>query len=155
VVRENVDGDEVFAQLHEATSHPGSDIELIVNGETIRTVQLKATDNAAYVKEHFDRYPGIDIVATEEVAAELSTVQSSGYSNANLTESVEDAVNVSSGDVVGGLASAASTSLLVSAAFHAGETLRSSRISKDQLRQTMKDVAVGGGTAAILELLLG
>jgi hypothetical protein len=152
---ENVDGDEIFARPHEETNHPGTDIEFLVYGEIVSAVQLKATDNAAYIQEHLDRYPEVCVMATEEIAAEFQTVRSSGFTNAALSESVGECVRESSSDIADGMASSASASILISTALHAGEMLRSGKISKAEVRETMKDVAAIGGTSAILDLLIG
>ena len=54
-------------------------------------LQLKATDSAAYLRQTLEKYPDIQVMATEEVAAleEFEgTVIDSGISNAEITEKV-------------------------------------------------------------------
>lgn len=79
---ENTDGDLIEAELYELTNHPGSDVRLI-NTETgaVTDIQLKATDSDSSIAQHFERYPDIELRATEEVAAALPDVESSGLSN--------------------------------------------------------------------------
>ena len=84
----NSAGVENEAALHSEINYPGSDIVFSKNGEVCNEVQLKATDSVSYVNEHLEKYPNIDVVATEEVAAKMQGVESSGFSNAALEQDV-------------------------------------------------------------------
>ena len=79
---------DVAARVFEATNHPGADVEFIVDGDVIHAVQLKAVASPAAIFEHLARYPDIEIVATEEVAAVVSTASGSGFSNAAISGDV-------------------------------------------------------------------
>ena len=70
VGRESADGDDVDAETYELTNHPGADVRLVnrTTGETT-DIQLKATDSAAYVAAHGERFPGIEVLTTEETSA--------------------------------------------------------------------------------------
>lgn len=87
---ENSDGDAVEATLFTDTNHPGTDVILTDSetGETIE-VQLKATDDEAYVREWIEAHPDGEIVVTEELASEMN-LESSGMSNEELTVRVDD-----------------------------------------------------------------
>lgn len=87
---ENGDGDAVEATLFTDTNHPGTDVILTDSdlGETIE-VQLKATDDEAYVQEWIEAHPDGEIVVTEELASEMN-LESSGMSNEELTVRVND-----------------------------------------------------------------
>ncbi|MBY8977404.1 hypothetical protein KHP62_16440 [Rhodobacteraceae bacterium NNCM2] len=85
---ENGDWDQVEARVKEFTDHPSGDVEFIVEGNTIGEVQLKAVASEAPVLEHLARYPDIDIRVTEEVAAKMPSIESSGLSNNELTKYV-------------------------------------------------------------------
>ena len=79
---ENIDSDDVSARLFGATNHPGADVEFIVDGDVIGEVQLRAVASKSTIYEHLERYPDIQVVATEQVARQLSDVKSSGFNNA-------------------------------------------------------------------------
>jgi len=75
--------DEVAA-LHPELNNPGTDVTFTADGEVVREVQLKATDSVSYVNEHIEKYPDVEVLATEEVADKIIGVESSGFSNAEL-----------------------------------------------------------------------
>ena len=79
------------AALHPELNQPGSDVVISSEGEILREVQLKATDSPSYVNEHLEKYPGIEVLATEEVASEMPGVESSGLSNEELEEDISSA----------------------------------------------------------------
>lgn len=152
---ENANGDEVAARMFEATNHSGADVEFIVDGETIRAVQLKAVASPAQIMEHLSRYPDIDVVATSEVAALFPNVASSGFTNAGLTENVSSAFDELPGDsLVREIGEGIVTSALVSGAITAGRILRGRNISRKELSSTLGDVAVGGIAATALDAIL-
>lgn len=94
VQEENLDGDEWRAELMLDVNHPGSDV-LKFNTKTgeIKEIQLKAVEDRSTIERHYERYEGIDLEATEEVA-ENAGVASSGFSNEKLTQSVDGAVRI-------------------------------------------------------------
>jgi len=88
IARENADGDGATAHLFPATNHPGADVVVSSDGIAIG-YQLKATDSIAPIREHLERYPDIPVLVTEEVAAEVAAVKSSGFSNVELDQEVQ------------------------------------------------------------------
>lgn len=90
VERYNAAHEETVARLHEATNHPGADIEIrdADTGEVVREVQLKAVETTAAVQEHLQRYPHIKVAVTDEVAVKIDDVRvgGSGFSNDLLHE---------------------------------------------------------------------
>lgn len=50
---ENADGDDILAQLFEATNHPGADLEFVMDGDVVGDVQLKAVQDPGAIIEHF------------------------------------------------------------------------------------------------------
>ncbi len=83
------------AVLAESANQPGWDLQII--NDTDRTIvdalQLKATDSMSYVKNALERYPDIDILATDEVASRMpSLVMNSGISDAQLEQQIESPV---------------------------------------------------------------
>lgn len=155
VGQENADGDVHEAELYELTNHPGADMRL-VNRDTGETtdIQLKATDSAAYVAAHRDRYPEVEVIATDEAAARLDGVKSSGLSNADLEADVSATMERLTGEE-GQVFEAAGASGLLSAAMNARAVLRGERSSVGAVRRVLEDAGMGVGSAALLEILLG
>lgn len=155
VQTENGDWDQVEARVKEFTNHPGGDVEFIVDGNTIGEVQLKAVASEAQVIEHLARYPDIDIRVTEEVAAKMPGIESSGFSNNELTRDVYDRLAELQGDgLVDEISEGLATSTLVSTAIIAGKALRGQHLSGAQIRSFLTDAGVGATTAAVLDVLL-
>lgn len=95
VAIENADGDTVFAAMHLDPHHPDTDV-VIVDLSTGRSheIQLKATENEAYVSDWLAANPDGEILVTDELAQDIG-LESSGLSNEELTvrtESVVDAL---------------------------------------------------------------
>jgi hypothetical protein len=152
---ENTDGDPIAARLPEATNHPGSDVEFIVDGMVIGSVQLKAVASPERIYEHLARYPGIDILATEEVAAMVPGVSGSGYSNAELEAEVRETFAILPGESIPQeMLDAAGTSILVGAAFAAREALKAGRVEPRALKAAMGDLGIGLTTALALDVVL-
>ncbi len=87
------------ACLAENFSQPGWDIQILdSSGYVSDYLQLKATDSLAYIKEAFDRYPSIQILATDEIAETINgsmQVLDSDVSNEWLQEKLLDAIDTS------------------------------------------------------------
>ena len=81
------------AALHEDISNPGADVFFTNENGAFEEVQLKATDSVSYVNKHLEKYPGVDVVATEEVATKIDGVESSGFSNADLEQDVSSTID--------------------------------------------------------------
>ena len=153
---ENTDGDEVMARLHPDTNHAGSDVEFVSNGTVISSVQLKATDSVWNVREHMERYPDIDVLVTEETARRMDDVDSSGFANADLKDNVSTTIEKMGEDtLISVVGDAAATSMVVSGVLRSRSIIKNRGLSRDEAKGTLRDISVGGGTAAILELLVG
>ena len=152
---ENTDGDEVSAQVFEATNHPGADVEFVVDGSAIQAVQLKAVASPSAIREHLARYPEIEVVATEEAAEALPSVTSSGFSNAELSHQVESVLSELPGDTLAGKAfDGATTSALLAGAVTASLVLRPGTVSRQHVSRALGDVSVGVVAATALDVLL-
>ncbi|QBF84439.1 hypothetical protein EXU30_18530 [Shewanella maritima] len=81
-------GLETEASIHSEINTPGSDVVFSSEGEVYNEIQLKATDSVSYVNEHLEKYPNIEVLATEEVASKIDGVESSGFSNSVLEQDV-------------------------------------------------------------------
>lgn len=91
------------ASLAQSATQGGWDIQILDrNGEVAELLQAKATESVAYVQQALERYPGIDVVTTQEVYAQLTAlglaerVQDSGISEAVLEQMVSGAAGVAS-----------------------------------------------------------
>ena len=90
---ENTDGDNIFATLFDQTNHPGTDVQIRddISGH-MDEVQLKATDSESYINDWVEEHPNGKIVVTEEVAERLG-LESSGFSNDEITYETEEVVD--------------------------------------------------------------
>lgn len=90
---ENSDGDTITAAMFPETNHKGFDVVLndSSSGDTWE-IQLKTTDNQEYVQEWLAKYPDGEILLSEEIASAMG-LESSGFSNQELTGRVEDFVD--------------------------------------------------------------
>lgn len=152
---ENTDGDMIEAELYELTNHPGSDVRLI-NAETgaVTDLQLKATSFGGNIAHHVERYPEIGVRATDEIAGILPNIESSGFSNTDLTNDVSATVTTltESGSYI---ESAVVASGLLSAVANAKAALEGKQTRSAATRKTLEDLGVAGASAAIIELLVG
>lgn len=155
VQAENEDWDGISAKVKEFTNHPGGDVEFIVDGNSIGEVQLKAISSERQVLEHLARYPDIDIRVTEEIAAKMPDIESSGFSNIALTQDVNERLQELKGDgLVDEVSEGLIVSSLVNSAIVAGKVVRGQNLSKAQLQSFLVDAGVGVTTAAVLDMLL-
>lgn len=157
---ENDDGDTITAELFEATNHPGADIEFFMNGVVISSVQLKAVQDPASVIEHFQRYPGIDVMATTEVYEKLATtigdqLVSSGISNEKITEQTQTTLEELAGESLSGyINDGLVTSALLVGALQAKSVLSGSIFDARQMREALELAGIGVGTATTVDFLL-
>ncbi len=155
MAEENANDDHVEAQLYEITNHPGADVRLIdtITGE-FSDLQLKASNSSHYVRKHQERYPDIEVIATEEVSNISPGIESSGFSNAELTRDVSNTLeNLTEEDSY--IESAAATSGLISTTMNAKAVLAGKQSYTAATRKTIEDLGVAGASAAIIELLIG
>jgi hypothetical protein len=86
------------AVLAESMTQPGWDMRIVdEHGDVVEYLQLKATDSVSYIRSALERYPDIQILATDEVA-DSGLVLESGITEQDLRAHVElgvDAVDVS------------------------------------------------------------
>jgi hypothetical protein len=150
---EDLDGDAIVARLFEATNHPGADVELLDGDTVIDAVQLKAVDCVSSVLQHRERYPDVCVVATEEVAAKLDWVQSSGFNNADLERQVAEAFDGVKDGAADNLARAAALGTLP-----VGGALAGAALAILAGRRSKRDVAVAardGAAASIVGAIAG
>lgn len=93
VALENEDGDSVYASIFADTNHPGTDVQFIdTDSGATWEVQLKATDSSAYAHDWIDAHADGEILVTSELA-DRTGLQSSGFSNDELTHNVDSFVD--------------------------------------------------------------
>jgi len=81
------------AKLAESMTQPGWDLQILDPDNHVASyLQLKATDDASYIKEALDRYPDITILATDEVADTGDYVLDADVSDAWLDSTVREAM---------------------------------------------------------------
>jgi hypothetical protein len=87
------------AELAVSATQPGWDLRIVgVDGSVAEVLSAKATESAGYVREALERYPGIDVVTTSEVYAQLvaqglaDQVRDGGMENAALEASIDQAL---------------------------------------------------------------
>jgi hypothetical protein len=86
----------VHASIFEETNHPITDISIFdESGEVVNELQLKATESVGYINETLLEHSDVAIVATSEVANEISSdmVIDSGISEAILEDSILDVIS--------------------------------------------------------------
>lgn len=90
--------DGLHADLAGSATQSGWDIRILdEQGQVVDVLQAKATESAQYVLSALERYPGIDVVSTSEVHAQLlamgmaERVIDSGITEASLQSVVEQA----------------------------------------------------------------
>ncbi|NML45915.1 hypothetical protein HHL11_19355 [Ramlibacter sp. G-1-2-2] len=81
------------AVLADSMTQPGWDLRIVDDhGDVLEYLQLKATDSVGYIQSALERYPDIQILATDEVA-HSGLVLDSGVSDHDLRAYVTDAVD--------------------------------------------------------------
>lgn len=157
---ENLDGDEVTAQLFDATNHPGADIEFWIEDSVIHEVQLKAVQDPSAIVEHFARYPDTDVMVTSEAFAAsgdafAGRIFNSNISNDDITDltrkTLEDLAGENLGDLI---QDGVITSVLVGGALQAKAALTGQMIDARQLRSMLELAGIGAGTALTMDVLL-
>ena len=89
------------AGLAESPNNPGWDIKIQgPDEETVKLIQLKATDSLSHVTEALEKYPHIDVVTTSEVFSNLvmqgmsesGNISGSPFTSSGLSETIDSAV---------------------------------------------------------------
>lgn len=82
---------DTYAAIFEKTNHPGADVQIFsnYNDEVLGEFQLKASDSVDYINSHFEKYPDTNVLATDELASTIDNISSSGISNSEITENID------------------------------------------------------------------
>lgn len=148
----NSSGSHLNAQVMEATNFPGADVQYFMDGDIVREVQLKAVDSTSSVYEHLSRYPEIEILVTEETAAVLDGIGSSGFKNAVLTKDVTERLTMLHGEgLIGEISDGIVTSLFVNSAFAVWKVLTRGNGQMLDFRPYLVNAGVAVGTATAID----
>jgi hypothetical protein len=156
----NATHEDTYARMFEATNHPGSDVEIVNadTGKVVRQVQLKAVESSAAVEAHFERYPHIEVIATDEVAARIDDVRvdAGGIANATLEDHVGSRISdLRDHTVAARTGDAALLALGIGSAAELMQMLRGERNFPEAVMSTAAKGGVAAGTTALTALLFG
>ncbi len=160
VEKYNATHEGTFARLHEATNHPGADVQICASdtGEVIREVQLKAVETTAAVDEHLQRYSDIEVAVTDEAAGKIDDVRvgSSGFSNDLLREDAQTYLGKLKDDTVGTrMGDSALIALGIASTAELVQMLRGVRAFPEAVLNTASKVGVAAGATALTAFLFG
>lgn len=148
----NISGAETVAAVMDTTNYPGADVQFILDNHVVREVQLKAVSSPSLVYEHLERYPDIEILVTEETAAMLDGINSSGLSNAVLSREVAERMEVLKGDgVIEAFSDALITSVFVTSGFAIWSILVKHNKPAFDLKPYLSNAGIALGTATAVE----
>jgi len=156
----NATHEDTRAQIFGATNHPGSDVQIVNvdTGQVVREIQLKAVESSAAVNMHFERYPEIDVLATDEVAATIhdSRVDASGFANTKLDSDVVSHLDGLRDDTIATrTADAALTGLGIASTAELIQMLRGERRFPEAVMNTAAKVGTVAGATALTAILFG
>ncbi|EED34890.1 conserved hypothetical protein [Luminiphilus syltensis NOR5-1B] len=149
---------DTYAVLHESTVHRGADVQIRSSDshEVIEEYQLKATGSGGYVREHLERYPDIEVLATSEVAAAVSEVDSSGFSNSGLSETTGNVFDaVADNTITDRVTESAELAGLVSAGREAISMLNGDSSLSDAGKRSISTVVQAAAATGITAYLFG
>jgi len=156
VEAENIDGDEYIAEVFGSTNHSGADIIItnVLTGE-VKEIQVKTTDSVSYIDEHFKRYEDIEVMASVEVADKMDNVDSSSYTNEEITNDVRETFDELNNSVSSNITSSMTVSALVCLAKNSKVLLKGEKFTQSEKEEMVKGATIAAGTSALVSLLLG
>ena len=148
----NASGEAGSAQVMEETNFPGADVQFFLDGEVVREVQLKAINSPTLVYEHLERYPDIEILVTEETAAILDGIGSSGLSNAVLSRDVTNRLqDLQAEGLFEEITDGILTSAFVTSGFVVWNILKTRDAKLVDFKQYLSNAGIAVGTATAIE----
>lgn len=151
--------DGTAARLHEATNHPGSDVQIydLKTNEVYQELQLKAVETAEPIHAHMARYPNTSVAATSEAAAKYhgeGDVDPSGFSNQKLTDDTRERIDDLRDDTPTGHAiDTATIALGIATTAELLQMLRGEREFPAAIMNTATKVATAAGATAFTAFL--
>ncbi len=148
----NASGEPDRAQVMEETNFPGADVQFFLDGEVVREVQLKAINSPTLVYEHLERYPDIEILVTEETAAMLDGIGSSGLSNAVLSSEVSNRLQDLQADgLLEEITDGILTSAFVTSGFVVWNVMKTCDPASVDFKQYLRNAGIAVGTSTAIE----
>jgi len=155
IERYNASGAETVAQIMGPVNYPGADVQFFLDDHVVREVQLKAVSSPSLVYEHLERYPDIEILVTEETAAMLEGIESSGLSNAVLSQEVAQRMEALQGEgVLEELTDAVLTSVFVTSGFAIWSVLARREDQKFDFKPYLSNAGIAVGAATAVEAMV-
>jgi hypothetical protein len=149
---------DTYAAIHESTNFAGSDV-VIRSRETDEVVsefQLKASSTNGIVNEHFKKYPDIDVLATEEIAANIEGCESSGINNEEITDKMDYVLDTMVDHTeLGRVGDAAEMAGLVTAGQEALKVLSGERSIAKAGGNVLKAAGITASSTALVVYLFG
>ncbi|RPJ68216.1 hypothetical protein DRW07_02065 [Alteromonas sediminis] len=153
----NTEHTDTYAQIHESTNHAGSDV-IIRNStthETIGEYQLKASSSDAIIRDHFEKYPDIEVLSTDEVSRKITGVDSTGISNQDITNEINSTTEaLAQGDVTSRVEEAAIAAAVIAAGREAVLMMNGDVDSKSG-KNIINSAGVTAASTGVVALLFG
>lgn len=149
---------ENYAQIHEKTNMPGSDIVIrdVNTDEFIAEYQLKATDSSSNIRAHFEKYPDIEVLATAEIAGKMNGIESTGINNALATTKVDNTIaTLADDDKLSRVEDAAIAGFILSAGIQAIDVLKGKQDISKAGKSTLKSAGITAASTGVVALLFG
>ncbi len=142
--------DEFVASLMGDTNHPGADVVVSsIDKSVIKEFQLKATNNEDYLREHFERYPDKEVLATTEIAKKLN-VETTGFSNEEITEVVNEEISsLANSEILQAIQSSAIGGAIIGAIFQTIDLIK----GKINFGDAGKKIGESAGITAVVGAL--
>jgi len=153
--RENLDGDEYIVELFGDTNHAGADVRIInVSTGDISEMQLKATNYAAYVREHNEKYENVEVLTTAEIADASPDWGSSGFANAELADDTAAALRKLGYDCDAEVIESMGIAAMVTLAVNAKSVLKGEALSIEAKQKIIQDGVVAASVAGLVQLII-
>jgi hypothetical protein len=148
----NLTGSALSARVMENTNFAGVDVQFILDDEIVREVQLKAVSSPTLIYEHLERYPDIEILVTEETAAILDGIDSSGLSNAVLTREVAERMSQLQGEgFIEEVSDGILTSVFVTSGYAIWNVLKRQEGQTFDFKPYLNNAGIAVGAASVIE----
>ena len=147
-----------YAEIFEATNHAGADVMIrsAQTHEVIAEYQLKAGSSDQIIREHFEKYPDIDVLATEEIARQYGLDGSSGFSNEEITGQVNSVItDVVDNTLASRVEDSAVLAGLVAAGMEAKAVILGRRAVGEAGINVIKSSGIAAGSTALVAYLFG
>lgn len=156
VERYNQTHSDTCAEVFAATNHAGADV-MIRDSQTDAIVvqyQLKAGSSEQLIRNHFEKYPDIDLLASSEIAQQYGMNVDSGFSNAQLNDDVNHVVQgLTENTLTDRGADSAALSGLIAAGLEARHVLSGKQTVSGAGLNALKASGVAAGSTVLAGLL--